>query len=115
MIAAILEDPAPHAGRIYPLYGAAELDHYEIAGAMTRALGRQVTYVPIELDEFQAILEKRGAPGHLIQHLLAVAVDYRNGIFAGTNDLVKTIGRTDPLDVQGFIAQNRTSFDTRTA
>ncbi|MFJ7497671.1 hypothetical protein ACIQZB_42565 [Streptomyces sp. NPDC097727] len=40
----------------------------------------------------------------LIQHLLAVAVDYRNGVFAGTNGLVKTIGGSDPLDVEGFIA-----------
>lgn len=61
MIAAILEDPAPHAGKIYPLYGAVELDHYEIAEAMSRDLGRHVGYVPIDLDEFAAILEKRGA------------------------------------------------------
>lgn len=63
---------------------------------MSRALDREVTYVPIELDEFAAILHGRGAPDHLIQHLLAVAVDYRNGVFAGTNDLVKTIGGSDP-------------------
>ena len=35
----------------------------------------------------------------LIQHLLAVAIDCRNGVFAGTNDLVKTIGGSDPLDI----------------
>lgn len=82
---------------------------------MSRALDREVTYVPIELDEFAAILRGRGAPDHLIQHLLAVAVDYRNGVFAGTNDLVKTIGGSDPLDVEGFIAQNRAAFDLPTA
>ncbi|MER7927308.1 NmrA family NAD(P)-binding protein [Streptomyces sp. NPDC096057] len=110
VIAAILEDPAPHAGQIYPLYGAEELDHHQIAERMSKALGRDVTYVPIELDEFAAIMRGRGAPDHLIQHLLAVAVDYRNGVFAGTNDLVKTIGGSDPLDVEGFIARNRAAF-----
>jgi NAD(P)H dehydrogenase (quinone) len=114
VIAAILEDPAPHSGQIYPLHGPVELDHYEIAEKMSRALGRQVTYVPIELGEFAAILHGRGASEHLIQHLLAVAVDYRNGIFAGTNDLVKTIGGANPLDVEGFIAHNRASFDLPT-
>jgi uncharacterized protein YbjT (DUF2867 family) len=114
VIAAILEDPAPHTGQIYPLHGPVELDHYEIAEKMSRALGRHVTYVPIELDEFAAILQGRGASDHLIQHLLAVAVDYRNGVFAGTNNLVKTIGGADPLDVAGFIAQNRASFDLTT-
>ncbi|MEV5752422.1 NAD(P)H-binding protein [Actinoallomurus sp. NPDC052308] len=115
VIAAILEDPAPHAGQIYPLYGPVELNHYEIAEKMSRVLGREVTYVPISLDEFRTILEKRGAAEHLIQHLLAVAIDYRNGIFAGTNDLVKTIGGADPLDVESFTALNRASFDLHTA
>ncbi|MFG2306583.1 NAD(P)H-binding protein [Actinacidiphila glaucinigra] len=115
VIAAILEDPAPHAGRIYPLYGAVELNHYEIAEAMTRALGREVTYVPIDLEEFTAVLEKRGASPHLIQHLLAVAVDYRNGVFAGTNDLVREIGGDDPLDVETFVTQNRAFYDNRSA
>ncbi|MEU7858401.1 NmrA family NAD(P)-binding protein [Nonomuraea sp. NPDC049141] len=114
VIVAILEDPAPHAGKIYPLYGPVELNHYEIAEKMSKALGRQVTYVPIDLDEFAAILEKRGTSPHMIQHLLAVAVDYRNGIFAGTNDLVKKIGGTDPLDVESFVAQNRAFYDSHT-
>ncbi|GGN05116.1 NmrA family NAD(P)-binding protein [Streptomyces fuscichromogenes] len=115
VIAAVLEDPAPHAGQIYPLYGAEELDHYEIAEKMSRALDRKVTYVPIELDEFKAILEQRGTSPHMIQHLLAVAIDYRNGVFSGMNDLVKTIGGVAPLDVQGFVAQNRSFYDNYSA
>ncbi|MFE7568804.1 NmrA family NAD(P)-binding protein [Streptomyces sp. NPDC057539] len=115
VIAAILEDPTPHAGKIYRLYGPVELNHYEIAEKMSQALGRQVTYVPIGLDEFAIILEKRGTSPHMIQHLLAVAVDYRNGIFAGTNDLVKKIGGTDPLDVEGFVTRNRASYESHTA
>ncbi|MCL7379795.1 NmrA family NAD(P)-binding protein [Streptomyces sp. 35G-GA-8] len=115
VIAAILEDPAPHAGKIYRLYGPVELNHYEIAEKMSQALGRQVAYVPIGLDEFATILEKRGTSPHMIQHLLAVAVDYRNGIFAGTNDLVKKIGGADPLDVEGFVTLNRASYESHTA
>ncbi|MFJ8007293.1 NmrA family NAD(P)-binding protein [Streptomyces fagopyri] len=115
VIAAILEDPAPHAGKIYPLYGAVELNHYEIAEAMSRTLGREVTYVPVELDEFTAVLEKRGASPHLIQHLRAVAIDYRNGVFSGMNDVVKEIGGDDPLDVESFVTQNRAFFDSHSA
>lgn len=112
VIASILEDPAPHAGQIYPLYGAVELDHHQIAEAMTRALGRPVTYVPIELDEFEEILRKRNASPHIIQHLLAVAVDYRNGVFSGMNDLVKQIGGAEPLDVESFVARNKAFYDS---
>ncbi|MFF4732776.1 NAD(P)H-binding protein [Streptomyces mirabilis] len=112
VIAAILENPAPHAGKVYSLYGPVERDHYGIAAEMSRALGREVTYVPIDLDDFTKILEGRGAPAHLVQHLRAVAIDYRNGVFAGTNGLVKEIGGVDPLDVYDFVTANKASFVT---
>ena len=111
VIAAILEDPEPHAGEIYPLYGAVELDYHQIAQAMGRALGRDVTYTPIELDEFERILQGRGMPPHMVQHLLAVAVDYRNGVFSGMNDLVKRIGGNESLDVAAFVTQNRDFYE----
>jgi uncharacterized protein YbjT (DUF2867 family) len=115
VIAAILDDPTPHAGKTYPLFGPVELNHYEIADKMSRTLGREVTYVPIELDEFATILEKWGASPHLTQHLLGVAIDYRNGVFAGTNDLVEKITGTGPLDVESFVSQNRVFFDSHTS
>jgi uncharacterized protein YbjT (DUF2867 family) len=115
VIAAILEEPHPHAGQAYPLYGAAELNHHEIAQEMTRALGRTVTYVPVGLDEFEAILRERDMSPHIIQHLLAVAVDYRNGVFSGMNDLVKKIGGADPLDVESFVTRNKSFYDNYAA
>ncbi|MEW1777776.1 NmrA family NAD(P)-binding protein [Streptomyces sp. NPDC086777] len=114
VIAAILENPEPHDGKIYPLYGAVELNHYEIAEEMSKELGEEVRYVPIDLDRFTAILEGRGAPAYLIQHLKAVAVDYQNGVFAGTNNIVKSIGGQDPLDVRAFVAKNRSAFSSHT-
>ncbi|WP_067669768.1 NmrA family NAD(P)-binding protein [Nocardia miyunensis] len=111
VIAAILADPGPHAGKIYPLYGPVELDHHQIAAAMTRTLGRRITYVPIELDEFRSALEQRGFDSHFVQHLVNVAVDYRNGIFAGTNDIVRDLTGVEPLTVEAFIDRNRRYFD----
>lgn len=107
VIAAILADPQPHAGRSYSLHGPVELDHHQIADVMTSVLGRKISYVPIELDEFRAELEARGFGAHLVQHLTNVAIDYRNGIFAGTNDAVRAITGTEPLTVEAFVEQNR--------
>ncbi len=111
VIAAILADPQPHAGKIYPLYGPVELDHHQIAAAMSKTLGREITYVPIEIDEFRADLERRGMNSHLAQHLPNVAVDYRNGIFAGTNTVVRDITGSEPLTVEAFVERNRQYFD----
>jgi len=111
VIAAILADPEPHAGKIYPLYGPVELDHHQIAAAMSRALGRQVTYVPIELDQFRSELEQRGMGPHFVQHLINVAIDYRNGIFAGTNDTVRALTGVEPLTVEAFVERNEQYYD----
>ncbi|MQY21597.1 NmrA family NAD(P)-binding protein [Nocardia macrotermitis] len=111
VIAAVLTDPEPHAGKIYPLHGPVELDHHEIAAAMSRTLGREITYVPIELDEFQANLEQRGLSPHMVQHLVNVAVDYRNGIFSGTNSAVRDITGVEPLTVEAFTERNKQYFD----
>jgi NAD(P)H dehydrogenase (quinone) len=49
-------------------------------------------------------------PPFLVQHLVEVAQNYRDGIFSGVNDVVETITGTPPLTVQQFIAQNRVVF-----
>jgi hypothetical protein len=69
--------------------------------------------VPIELDEFRSALEQRGLEPHRVQHLINVAVDYRNGIFAGTNDNVSALTGVEPLTVEAFIERNKQYFDGR--
>jgi NAD(P)H dehydrogenase (quinone) len=113
VITAILEDPAPHAGQVYPLFGPKEMNHYEIAQEISRALGKQVTYKPISLDEFTEEMRSRGFNEHIIQHLRAVAIDYRNGVFAGTNDIVKTVAGSDPQSVQEFVTRNKRYYDDK--
>ena len=49
-------------------------------------------------------------PPFLVQHLVEVAQNYRDGIFSGVNDVVERITGTPPLTVQQFIAQNRAAF-----
>lgn len=115
VIAAILGDPEPHAGKAYPLYGPVELDYHQIAAAMGDTLGREVTYVPIEIDEFRSKLEQLGMNPHFVQHMGHLAVDYREGIFAGTNDVVRTLTGVEPLTVSAFVERNRQVFERSAA
>ena len=69
-------------------------------------------YAPITVEEFASAMTARGLPAHLVQHLSHVAVDYQNGVFAGTNDNVEKISRRAPLSVEEFVIENRTDFDT---
>ena len=111
VIAAILNDPAEHAGKIYSLYGPKELTQYEVADLLTQALGRKITYVAIEIEPFMEIWkEKTGASAYNFQHIAAVAQDCRDGLFSGTNDLVEKLTGQKPLGMMDYITKNKALF-----
>lgn len=111
VIAHILAKPAGHEGKTYNLHGPVEMNHTEIAAAMSEVLGAKITYAPVSIAEFKQRMETRYKfPPFLVQHLVEVAQNYQDGIFAGTNDAVETITGTPALTVQQFIAANRAAF-----
>ena len=110
VIAAILENPDDHAGQVHPLFGAVEMNHYQIADAISEALGRPVRYEPADIPTWIDGIKAQGFPEFLAQHLSNVAVDYQNGIFAGNNNLVERIGGKKPTTVQEFITDNLAAF-----
>jgi uncharacterized protein YbjT (DUF2867 family) len=111
VIAAILQNPAPHDRQIYPLVGAEELDHYAIADRMADTLGISVRYEPIDIPVFAAAMTARGGADFLVQHLRNVAQDYRDGIFAGENNLIEVITGHKPMTVADFVSANSADFE----
>ncbi len=111
VIAAILQNPAPHDRQIYPLVGAEELDHYGIAKQMSDALGIAVRYEPIGIPDFAAALTAQGRPDFFVQHISSVAQDYQDGIFSGENNLVEVISGRKPMTVGDYVDANRAAFE----
>jgi NAD(P)H dehydrogenase (quinone) len=111
VIAHILANPAEHGGKIYTLHGPVEMNHTEIAAEMSEVLGAKIGYAPSSIDDFRQKMEQLYKfPPFLVQHLVEVAQNYRDGIFAGTNDVVEKITGTPPLSVAAFIEKHRDSF-----
>jgi NAD(P)H dehydrogenase (quinone) len=132
VIAGILEDPAPHKGGIYPLFGPVEYTYQETAQVLSRVLGKDVQYKQIGFEEFKQFRkgespkpEPHQASGHddheraakraegndfLFQHLSEVVIDHQNGLFAGTNDNVEKLGGRPPMTLEAFITKNRKAF-----
>jgi NAD(P)H dehydrogenase (quinone) len=113
--AAILIDPQPHAGKVYTLFGPAEVDYYQITEVMTRVLGRRVSYVPVTPDEFRSALERRGRDPQLIEHQVNVTADVRDGLYSGTNDIVRRLTGAEPLTIEAFVQRNRERFSQGSA
>jgi NAD(P)H dehydrogenase (quinone) len=134
VIVGILDNPKVHSGKVYPLFGAVEYTFPEIAGVLSRVLGKEVRYEYVDFDSYwKGVMAQarqvRAQPAtaspygkleqspdargdsFLAQHLRQViTVDHRNGLFSGTNDYVETIGGKPPTTLERFIEQNREAF-----
>src|SRR5476649_384245 len=112
-IANIMLDPTPHSGKIYPLYGAVEMNHEELASAVGEALGRKIRYEPESFDDFSERLNSIGMPKHFIQHIVAVYRDYQNGDFAGNNNVIEALTGRKPMTVGEYVKDNIKLFQPK--
>jgi uncharacterized protein YbjT (DUF2867 family) len=111
VIAHVLATPEDHAGKTYTLHGPVEMNHTEIAAAMSDVLGAKIEYAPTSIEDFRHKMENLYKfPPFLTQHLVEVAQNYRDGIFSGTNDNVEKITGTPALSVPAFIGRYRSAF-----
>ena len=135
VIVGVLENPSPHRGKVYPLFGPKEYTHAEIAQILGRVLHKNVHYKQVAIEE---LLQRRAssqspAPGQVnsrtgygelersqqgeleesffLQHIREVAADHQAGVFAGTNDVIETIGGRPPMSLETFIEKHRKAFE----
>ena len=107
----ILTDPTLHVGERYVVTGPRNLSLAEMAGVLSRELGRPVEYVDLPVEAWGEVLAKvDGMTDSLVTHLKAVAVDHQNGIFRGETDVVERIGGQPPQSLDAFIREHRTVF-----
>ena len=111
VIAAVLQNPAPHDRAVYPLVGAEELDHFGIADQIGATLGIPVRYEPVEITAFAEALTAEGRSDFFVQHISSVARDYQDGVFSGENNLVETISGHKPMTVADFVNAHRADFE----
>jgi len=111
VIAAVLQNPAPHNRQVYPLVGPEELDHYAIADQIADTLGIPVRYEPIDIPTYAAAMTAQGRTDFFVQHISSVAQDYQDGIFAGENNLVEVISGQKPMTVAEFVNANHADFE----
>lgn len=111
VIAHLLANPAGHEGKVYTLHGPIEMNYTEIAAAMSEVLDTKIVYAPTSIEMFKDKMENLYKfPPFLVQHLVEVAQNYREGIFAGTNGNVEEITGTAALSVPAFVEKYRKAF-----
>jgi uncharacterized protein YbjT (DUF2867 family) len=110
VISAILTNPSAHVGKTYALHGPVEFNQQELADELSRILDRRIVYSPATLEEYREHLNKFGLPEFVVQHFLAIAVDYQNGIFAGIDGVIGQITGQAPQTVEQYVTGNLQVF-----
>ncbi len=109
VIAKILVAPESHKGKTYPLFGAKEISFPEMAEEVGQILGKPVHYQYTDVPSLKRLAKENGKEFNdfFWQHLTEIALDHQDGVFAGTNDLVETIGGRPPLTLRQFVEKHR--------
>jgi uncharacterized protein YbjT (DUF2867 family) len=109
----ILDDPAPHIGRIYNLtgYESADLDHY--ARVFSEALGRTIGYRDVPVSAWSEKLLTAGISAHIVKHLSVMTELNKQGRYdRNTDDLFKLTGQ-QPMSMFDFVKLHAAEFTQR--
>lgn len=105
-IAAILENPSPHAGKTYALVGPEQVSYQAVAGIVGKVLGRAIPYEQMEADAFADMLGMSSYT-YFKDHCRSIVKDLANGIFEVRNNLIEEITGHPPMSVEAFVTKNR--------
>ncbi|CAI8859385.1 NmrA family NAD(P)-binding protein [Pseudomonas sp. IT-P294] len=106
VVANILLDPQGHGDKAYPLHGPIEYSHEELAGLLSRTLGKDVRYEQVSVEEFVRMLGLDHDPAFAV-HFNAVKIDQREKRLEGLDDTGTTIIGQALLTPAQFIEQHR--------
>jgi NAD(P)H dehydrogenase (quinone) len=111
LIGHILANPAPHAGKTYPLFGAAQVHFSEVASILSDVFDIRFSYAPLSIEDFQRRLEQLKASPFMVQHMVEVTRNYHDGVFSGMNSVIEDVTGKPPMTIREFVEKNRRFFE----
>jgi NAD(P)H dehydrogenase (quinone) len=111
VIATILANPAAHIGRVYELTGPKSQDMTGVAAEYSAALGREISYVDVPLEEWRdSELRSLKLPEHVFTHILTMArLHAANRYDRITHDVEAITGRPT-TSIRDFVARRADMF-----
>ncbi|POX58420.1 hydroxylase [Streptomyces sp. Ru62] len=108
VIATVLREPAAHVGHVYELTGPRTVDMTEMAGAFSKALGRQVSYVDVPLERWrEEVLSTIGLSPHIEQHIVTMCRLHQQNRYDRASDAVERLTGAPGRTVEEFVAARK--------
>ena len=111
VVAAVLEHPETHVGKVYELTGPKSEGMREVATEYSEALGRTITYVDVPMEEWrERELRSRGLPDHVFHHLLTMAKLHADNRYNRLTHDCETITGKPATSIRDFVARHPEVF-----
>lgn len=111
VIAAILEKPGGHIGKVYELTGPRSQDMAAHAAEYSAALGRPITYVDVPLEQWRdEELRRRNLENHVFGHFLTMASLHAANRYDRLTHEVEAITGRAPTSTRDYVAQHPELF-----
>jgi uncharacterized protein YbjT (DUF2867 family) len=108
--AAVLVNPAPHAGRAYTLTGAEALTNDQQLALISQVTGKTVRYTDVPEAAAQAAMQEMGMPPVMVAWFMGLHMAVKNGWAAAVTDDVQTLTGHAPRRFADFVAENRAAW-----
>ncbi|EYD76875.1 hypothetical protein Rumeso_01525 [Rubellimicrobium mesophilum DSM 19309] len=89
-------------GRAFNLTGPEALSHHEAAAVLSAALGRTVTYRPVDDETFVGIMTQAGVPEDYARFLAAIYYPVREGWASAVTGAVAELTGQEPRDLRAY-------------
>jgi uncharacterized protein YbjT (DUF2867 family) len=99
-VAALTDDR--HVGQLYELTGPRLLTFVEAVGEISRAVGREIRYVPISIEDFAAASVEQGVPSEVVEMLTVLFGEVLDGRNARLADGVRRALGREPHDFSDY-------------
>ena len=95
-VAALTEEG--HAGEVYELTSPRLLTMEEAVGEIAKATGREIRFVPVSLEEYEAVLAEADVPPEVVTSLTHIFGEVLDGRSAHLTDGVRRALGREPKD-----------------
>jgi NAD(P)H dehydrogenase (quinone) len=108
--AAVLVNPAPHAGRAYTLTGGEAFNNDQQLALISQVTGKLVRYVDVPEAAAEAAMKDMGMPPVMVAWFMGLHMVVKNGWAAAVTDDVHTLTGHAPRRFADFVAENRAAW-----
>jgi uncharacterized protein YbjT (DUF2867 family) len=108
--AAVLVDPARHAGRAYTLTGGQALSDAQMVAAISSVIGREVGYVDVPESAAIEAMTGMGMPQIMIDWLMSLNHVIKQGWAAGVSADVRLLTGHEPRLFEDFVREHMAAW-----